>query len=413
MVSAASSCHPSGGSGEGSPWAVLLAAGSGSRLAAALHGRPKQFLLWEGAPLYWRSARVFAQCGAVGGIVLVFPEACLAAEVGRIASLAAGDDLGIPWLAVAGGPQRQDSVRLGLAAVPREARQVLVHDAARPFVSPALVRRICAVLAAGAPAVIPGLPVTDTIKMVDACAPELAAGTPPRALLRAVQTPQGFDAALLREAHARARADAPATDDAALMEAMGVPVRIIPGEAQNVKITNPEDLALLRAERPAPLPCSGLGYDVHRYGGERPLRLGGVEIPGAPGVVAHSDGDVLLHALMDALLGCAALGDIGRHFPDSDPAFAGISSAVLLDRVLELAAGAGLRLCHVDLTVVAQKPRLAPWREEIRNNVASLLGLARDEVNLKATTEEGLGFTGRVEGIKAWALVSAVRPAKD
>ncbi|MDE7371238.1 MAG: 2-C-methyl-D-erythritol 2,4-cyclodiphosphate synthase, partial [Desulfovibrio sp.] len=374
---------------------------------------PKQFLLFEGAPLYWRSAQVFARSGAVSGIVLVFPEGALEAEARRVAALSAGDDLGIPWLAVAGGPQRQDSVRLGLVAVPRHVRQVLVHDAARPFMRAALVRRICAALAGGAPAVIPGLPVTDTIKMVDADAPDLAAGTPPRALLRAVQTPQGFDAALLREAHERARSDAPATDDAALMEALGVPVRIIPGEAENVKITNPEDLALLRGVAPALLPCNGLGYDVHRYGGERPLRLGGVEIPGAPGVFAHSDGDVLLHALMDAILGCASLGDIGQHFPDSDPAFDGISSAILLDRVLELAAGAGIRLCHVDLTVVAQKPRLAPWREEIRNNVAALLGLARDEVNLKATTEEGLGFTGRVEGIKAWALVSAVRPAKD
>ena len=391
------------------PWAVLLAAGSGRRLAGALDGRPKQFLPWEGAPLYWRSAQVFAQSGAVGGIVLVFPTAFLEEEARRIAALPAGEDLGIPWLAVAGGPQRQESVRLGLAAVPCAVRQVLIHDAARPFVSATLVRRICAALADGAPAVIPGLPVTDTIKAVDAGAPDLAVATPPRALLRAVQTPQGFDAALLRAAHERAQADTPATDDAALMEGLGLPVRIIPGEAENVKITNPEDLDLLRRKAPALSPCSGLGYDVHRYGGERPLRLGGVEIPGAPGVFAHSDGDVLLHALMDSILGCAALGDIGQHFPDSDPAFTGISSAILLDRVLELAGRAGVRLCHADLTVVAQKPRLAPWREEIRNNVASLLGLGRHAVNLKATTEEGLGFTGRVEGIKAWALVSAVR----
>lgn len=414
MVSPAASCQPPRKPGEEFPWAIVLAAGSGSRLAAATRGRPKQFLLWEGAPLYWRSAQVFAQSGAVGGIVLVFPEASLAAESGRIAALSAGDDLGVPWCAVAGGPERQDSVRLGLAAVPRKVRQVLVHDAARPFVSAALVRRICAALAEGAPAVIPGLPVTDTIKLVDEAAPELAAGTPPRALLRAVQTPQGFDAALLREAHDRVRAgEAPATDDAALVEALGMPVRIIPGEAENVKITNPEDLALLRREARPPLPCNGLGYDVHRYGGGRPLRLGGVEIPGAPGIFAHSDGDVLLHALMDAILGCAALGDIGQHFPDSDPAFDGISSAILLDRVLELAAGVCVRLCHVDLTVVAQKPRLAPWREEIRNNVAALLGLGRQAVNLKATTEEGLGFTGRVEGIKAWALVSALREPRD
>lgn len=392
---------------------MVLAAGSGSRLAGALQGRAKQFVPLDGAPLYWRSAELFARSGAVGGIVFVFPEAVREPEAARIAALPVGDDLGIPWLAVAGGPHRQDSVRLGLAAVPRGVRHVLIHDAARPFVTAALVRRICAALAGGAPAVIPGLPVTDTIKLVDAAAPELVTGTLPRHLLRAVQTPQGFDAALLREAHERARAgDALATDDAALMEACGHPVRIIPGEAENVKITNPEDLALLRRREPAPLPCNGMGYDVHRFGGERPLRLGGVEITGAPGVLAHSDGDVLLHALMDAILGCASLGDIGRHFPDSDPAFAGISSALLLDRALELARGRGLELCHVDMTLVAQKPRLAPWREEIRANVARLLGLGREQVNLKATTEEGLGFTGRGEGIKAWALVSALRKAR-
>lgn len=410
MVFTPSHYCPSRGSREELPWAILLAAGSGSRLASALNGRPKQFLLWEGVPLYWRSAQVLSQSGVVDGIVFVFPDACRDAEALRLGGLAADDDLGIPWLVVAGGPQRQDSVRLGLAAVPHRVRQVLIHDAARPFLTAGLVRRICATLAEGCCAVIPGLPVTDTIKLVDAAAPELVVQTPSRDCLRAVQTPQGFDAELLREAHAHACAGgAPATDDAALMEAMGHPVRIIPGEADNVKITNPEDLTLLRTPTPAQFPCTGLGYDVHRFGGDRPLRLGGVEIPGAPGVLAHSDGDVLLHALMDAILGCTTLGDIGQHFPDSDPALEGISSALLLDHVLELAMETGVRLCHVDMTLVAQQPRLSPWREEIRVNVATLLGLGKEHVNLKATTEEGLGFTGRGEGIKAWALVSAFR----
>ena len=412
MVFTAAQCCPSRTPGEELPWAILLAAGSGSRLAAALQGGAKQFLLWEGAPLYWRSAQVLSQSAVVGGIVFVFPEDCRHAEAERLAGLVARDDPGIPWCVVSGGPLRQDSVRLGLAAVPAAVRHVLVHDAARPFLTAALVRRVCAGLGDGYPAVIPGLPVKDTIKLVDAAAPELVVRTPARECLRAVQTPQGFDAARFRASPARACADGMrATDDAALMEAMGHPVRIIPGEADNVKITTPEDLALLRAPASAPLPCTGLGYDVHRYGNGRPLRLGGVEIPGAPGVLAHSDGDVLLHALMDAILGCAALGDIGQHFPDSDPALEGISSALLLDRVLELATGAGVRICHADLTIVAQQPRLAPWRAEIRANVATLLGLAREHVNLKATTEEGLGFTGRGEGIKACAVVSALRNA--
>ena len=150
-----------------------------------------------------------------------------------------------------------------------------------------------------------------------------------------------------------------------------------------------------------------MGYDVHRYGSGRPMKLGGIIIPNAPEVIAHSDGDVLLHALMDALLGCAALGDIGRLFPDADARFDNISSAVLLDDVLERFRDAGLTLCHVDLTVVAQTPKLAPHREEIRKNVARLLGLGTDSVNIKATTEEKLGFTGACEGIKAYAVATA------
>lgn len=192
------------------------------------------------------------------------------------------------------------------------------------------------------------------------------------------------------------------------MEAHGHPVLVVPGEAANIKITHPEDLALLEERSPVmPVPRVGMGYDVHRYGSGRPMKLGGIIIPNAPEVIAHSDGDVLLHALMDALLGCAALGDIGRLFPDADARFDNISSAVLLDDVLERFRDAGLTLCHVDLTVVAQTPKLAPHREEIRKNVARLLGLGTDSVNIKATTEEKLGFTGACEGIKAYAVATA------
>lgn len=158
-------------------------------------------------------------------------------------------------------------------------------------------------------------------------------------------------------------------------------------------------------------PCCGFGYDVHRYGGNRPLKLGGVEISHEYCVSAHSDGDVLLHALMDALLGCLCEGDIGRHFPDSDPSYENASSELLLGHVLDLWHGSDLRLCHVDLTVIAQKPKLVPWAARIRDNVAALLGIASAKVNFKATTEEGLGFTGELRGIKACAVVSALRPA--
>lgn len=388
------------------PWGLILAAGSGSRLAAVVGGCPKQFLCWRDVPLYWHAARAMSRSAVVAGIVFVFPPDRRTAEEEHLHALYAREDLGLPWLAAAGGALRQDSVRLGLAVLPRRTRYVLVHDAARPFLSPALVRRVCEALRQGAPAVVPGLPVTDTIKMVD---DGRVAATLPRARLAAVQTPQGFNLTLLRQAHQHALdAGLAVTDDAALMEVQGHEVLIVPGEAANVKITHPEDLSLLAGEQAMPRPCAGMGYDVHRYGPGRPLKLGGVLIPGGPEVVAHSDGDVLLHALMDALLGCAALGDIGQHFPDSQARYEGISSAVLLDQVLEMLRGAGLELSHVDLTIVAQTPRLSPFREEIRKNVARLLGLDTARVNLKATTEEGLGFTGRSEGIKAYAVVSAL-----
>ncbi|MDO5483620.1 MAG: 2-C-methyl-D-erythritol 4-phosphate cytidylyltransferase [Desulfovibrionaceae bacterium] len=386
-------------------WAVILAAGSGSRLAPAIEGRAKQFLPWHGLPLYWHSALNMRRSCLVDGLVFVFPAARLSTEEAVVRSLAQEHDFALPWLAVAGGALRQDSVRLGLAALPKTVRHVLIHDAARPFATPGLIRRICETLAQGARAVIPGLPVTDTIKLVEA---GQVKATLPREQLAAVQTPQGFELAGLRQAHAAAQESGlVVTDDAAMLESLGTEVRIIPGEAANVKITNPEDLALLQGNT-QPRPCTGMGYDVHRYGAGRDMKLGGVPIPGGPQVVAHSDGDVLLHALMDAMLGCAGLGDIGQHFPDNDTALEGISSAVLLDQVQEMLHAAHVHICHVDMTIVAQSPRLAPYREEIRKNVARLLHLDKGQVNLKATTEEKMGFTGRAEGIKAYALVSAL-----
>lgn len=387
-------------------WAIVLAAGSGSRLASATGGTAKQFLQWQGMPLYWQSALALLHSLVVDGIVFVFPAGQLATEEPRVRALAQQQDNKLPCRAVAGGALRQDSVRLGLAAVPETAAFVLVHDAARPFLTPGLVRRIHAALCEGAEAVIPGLPVTDTIKQTEN---GLVTATLPRNQLAAVQTPQGFVRASLVRAHTMAREQGlVVTDDATMLEKLGASVRLIPGEPANVKITNPEDLALITPPC-QPIPLVGMGYDVHRYGQGRPMKLGGVPVPSAPEVLAHSDGDVLLHALMDALLGAAGLGDIGQHFPDSQAAYAGISSAVLLDQTLDMLREAQISICHVDLTIVAQTPRLSPLRDEIRANVARLLGLEKSQVNLKATTEEKLGFTGRAEGIKAYAVVSAFR----
>lgn len=388
-------------------WAVLLAAGSGTRMVAVC-GKAKQFLEWRGEPLYMASARTVAACPWVRGLVFVFPENHLEVEKQRLEAVAGS--LGLPWRCVAGGWRRQDSVRNALQALPETCETVLVHDTARPFVTADLVVRVLTGLAA-TPGVVPGMPVTDTVKLVER---GIVRETLPREALYAVQTPQGFRTASLRAAHERAEAEGwDVTDDAALLERCNVPVAVVLGEAANRKITNPEDMDMLGARTETRV---GYGYDVHRYvaldtPNARPLRLGGVTIEGVHGhpgmaVQAHSDGDVLLHALMDALLGCIGGGDIGQIFPDADPALSGVSSAVLLDDVLTRCRTAGFTPAHMDLTIVAQKPKISPKRDEIRANVARLIGLPLERVNLKATTEEGLGFTGAVLGLKAVAVVT-------
>ena len=390
-------------------WGVILAAGQGSRMAAATGGEAKQFLRWQGAPLWWRSALAMAASPRIHGLVFVFPAERRAEAEKELLELDRAHSLGVRLLTAEGGARRQDSVRNGLDALPENCARVLIHDSARPFLTTALVSRLAAALdnKPGLCGVIPGTAVTDTIKEVDD--EGIVTATPPRALLRAVQTPQAFPLEELRMAHRRAEEEGwDVTDDASLMERCELPVLVIEGDADNIKITNPQDLSMLSENKPL-LPCCGYGYDVHAYGGDRPLMLGGITIGGEFLIKAHSDGDVLLHALMDAILGTFAGGDIGHLFPDNDPKYDGISSVVLLDHVLKLAAEAGVRLVHADLTVIAQKPKLAPHAEAIRRNVARLLDLPLDHVGFKATTEEKLGFTGELKGLKAVALVSAVR----
>lgn len=389
------------------PHALILAAGQGSRLAAAGRG-PKQYLPLDGAPLFWRSARTLAAVPRMAGLIFVFPPGDVEEMRARVADLDARRSLGLPWTVVAGGRLRQDSVRNGLAALPRDCDAVLVHDAARPFASPALIGSVLDALQAGAAGAIPAVAVTDTVKRVGEDGITVL-DTPDRSSLRAVQTPQGFRRSALDQAHRLALDQGwTVTDDASMLERMGLPVVCVPGEETNVKITTPEDLRLLE-KGPRQYPCVGWGYDVHRYGGDRPLVLGGVPVPGDILVAAHSDGDVLLHALMDALLGCVAEGDIGRHFPDTDARYAGISSAVLLREVLDLVRKKGLTVLHADLTVIAQVPRLAPHARQIQENVANLLEIPASRVNFKATTEERLGFTGAKQGLKAVAAVTGLR----
>lgn len=387
------------------PFAVILAAGSGTRMAEATGGVRKQYLSYKGVPLFWHSARTFSRIAAMRGLVFVFPPDEVEAMRAEVDRLFRAEDIGLPYSVTAGGPRRQDSVRNGLAALPADCDAVLVHDAARPFASPGMISALLDGLAAGADGVIPAISVTDTVKRVQ---DGTVAETLVRSELRAVQTPQAFPRAVLEEAHDRAAAEGwDVTDDASMVERIGS-VAVVPGEEGNIKITTPGDLA--RLEEPVQeLSVTGWGYDVHRYGGERPMVLGGVPIAGGPGIQAHSDGDVLLHALADAILGTFGGGDIGTHFPDTDPAFDGADSGILLKEILVLADKAGVRIVHADLTVVAQVPKLAPHAAAVRRNVARLLGLEESFVNFKATTEEKLGFTGQKKGLKAIACVSAVR----
>lgn len=398
-------------------WAVILAAGQGARLAQAGVNEKKQFLKYKGNPLFWNSALTFAQLPKVSGLVFVFPENEFLQAQEMVVDLDAQEGLGLPWLAVTGGARRQDSVQRGLVALPDSCTHVLIHDAARPFFSPSLAAALIDALHE-ADAVIPGLAVTDTIKEVDA---DAVLRTLTRSQLRAIQTPQAFAVDLLFEAHAFANENQlDVTDDASMVEAINGTVRVVPGEENNVKITTPADLELLDAagvqQLPAPqraFPRVGWGYDVHRFTGpetpdSRPLKLGSVPVTNGPCVQAHSDGDVLLHALADALLGCFCGGDIGSLFPDNDPQFDNISSAILLNEVLEKMYAAGFEPVHADLTIITQIPKISPWRAQIRKSVAALLRLPPDVVNVKATTEEKLGFTGEKKGIKAVAVVTAL-----
>ncbi|MBT8763721.1 2-C-methyl-D-erythritol 4-phosphate cytidylyltransferase [Desulfohalobiaceae bacterium Ax17] len=388
-------------------WVILLAAGQSSRLQKQGIAQKKQFLSWKGYPLFWHSALKFAKIPEIKGIICTFPPEDVSYAQNLTKELKKKKPLGIPFYPVPGGELRQDSVYNGLKNLPQECDYVLVHDAARPFFSAKLVVNLIEAFTQDLGGVIPGLACKDTIKKVSQ---NLVLKTLARKQLMAVQTPQFFPKDTLIKAHEKAQEENfTATDDASMVENLGLSIRVIPGEEKNIKITTKEDLNMLTENTPTPVPCVGFGYDVHRYGGPRPMILAGVPIPGGPTVFAHSDGDVLYHALTDAILGCLGAGDIGEHFPDSDPQHEGQSSSVFLTEALHMAQKQNLRLMHIDLTIVAQVPKLAPYKKQIKKNIAGLTGLRSDQINVKATTEEGLGFTGSKKGIKAIAVVTAIK----
>lgn len=355
-----------------------MAAGSGSRFGGA-----KQWAELDGRTL--AEISVSTAKTMCDGVVLVVP------PDGRDVPATAAD------IVAPGGPTRTASVRNGLAKVPSDASVVVVHDAVRPGATAQLFDRVITEIRRGAAGAVPGLPVTDTLKRVEAGA---VVRTLEREGVIAVQTPQAFDAGWLRRAHSNMDE---ATDDAALIESAGGQVVVVEGEPGNLKVTTAADLDRLRQSmRPVPSLRIGHGYDVHRWATDsRALVLGGVTFPGDRGLDGHSDADVVCHALADAVLGAAGLGDLGSHFPDSDSRWAGARSTELLTRVVELAAAAGWNPVSADITVVAEAPRLAPRIGEMSSTLGDALGAP---VSVKATTSEGLGALGRAEGIAAWAV---------
>ena len=376
---------------------VLLAAGRSARMG----GGDKLLADLAGRPVLAHSLAALAACDQIAHVVVVTGAANRAA----VAQLARSHGGGKVRALATGGAQRQDSVAAGLAALPN-VELIAVHDGARPLVDAEdfsegvrIAREVGAAIA--------GAPVADTIKRVDAA--ERVIETPPRAQLRAAATPQVFRRKLLERAHrAAAQAGVSATDDAALVERLAEPVVVFASRRRNLKITTADDLLLAESllNPSAGELRAGIGIDSHRFEAGRRLVLGGVEIPGHDGLGGHSDADVLTHAIIDALLGAAGLGDIGQHFPPGDPQWAGADSIALLRRAVDLLAAAGARPQSVDATVIAERPRLAPHIAAMRQALAQALGLKAGQVNVKATTAEGMGALGRGEGIQAHAAAT-------
>lgn len=367
-------------------YAIIGAAGAGRRMAAPM---PKQFLRIGGRTILEITVDRFLTCPLVDAVFLVVPETHMDCCRALFASQMSGGRLSL----IKGGPSRQDSVGNGLAAVetlaPAADDLVLVHDGVRPYVSAELIGKV-AEAARQYGAAVPCVPPRDTIR-------HETEGTLDRSRLCCVQTPQGFAWEILRDAYRKAAEDGfSGTDDAGLVERTGCRVELIEGESTNIKITLPEDLPVEQR--------IGTGYDVHQLTENRKLILGGEEIPYEKGLLGHSDADVLIHALMDAMLGAAAMGDIGKLFPDSDDAYKGISSLELLRQVGERLSAEGYSLGNADVTVICQRPRLASHIDAMRDNLAAALQTEKDRISIKATTTEHLGFCGRGEGIAAQAV---------
>jgi len=377
--------------------ALIVASGRGQRFGAEL---PKQYQQLAGRPVLRHCLERFRSHPRVGGVrAVIHPQ-----DRALYDAAARGLDMLEP---VEGGPTRQDSVRLGLESLcAAPPGLVLIHDGVRPLIDAALIDRVLDGLA-GHAAVLPALPVTDTLKRVGA---DRVLGTVERQGLYRAQTPQGFVYDRILAAHRAAGAEL--TDDTAVAEASGLAVAVVAGDEANLKITDPADLA--RAERLigcALQPRTGLGFDVHRLAPGGGLVLLGVRLPEPLRLIGHSDADVGLHAITDALLGTLGAGDIGSHFPPSDGRWAGADSALFLDHARQLIGAAGGRIEHVDVTLICERPKIGPHRAAMVARLAELLALPPARVSVKATTTERLGFIGRGEGIAAQAVATVGLPA--
>jgi len=369
--------------------ALIVAAGRGERAGGDV---PKQFRLIGGKPMLRWAVESLIRHPAVQSTRIVIAEGQQDSAKQALQGLDIGE-------LITGGAERADSVRAGLEAI--EADAVLVHDAARPFCPPPVVDRLLASLEFFEGAA-PVLPVGDTLARIA----DTLGDPVDRAGLGRVQTPQAFRLGALRSAYDMWNGPSP-TDETTVVRAAGMKVAAVTGDPALEKITLPSDFD--RAEQWLAgrlTPRTGMGFDVHAFSGNGPIMLGGLEVPHDRGLAGHSDADVVLHAITDALLGAAGLGDIGEHFPPSDPQWKGADSSLFLAHAAALVRDKGGLIDHIDCTIIAEAPKVGPYRQAMRSRIAEILGLSVDQVSVKATTTEGLGFTGRREGIAAQAIAS-------
>lgn len=383
--------------------AIILAGGAGERM-----GGDKQYLPLAGRPMIERTVEAFASSGLFSGIILALGPENLARHG------AAWQAAGVK--AVAAGATRTGSLKNAFALVSPGAELVAVHDGARPFAGAALIRA-CLERAAEAGAAVPAVPLKDTVKTVSADG-KFFERTPPRAGLMAVQTPQCYKRSVLADIVAAA-ADKDYSDESQVLEGLGIRAAVVLSDYRNIKVTTPEDLviaeAFMKDEKTAstrvkiPVARSGFGYDIHRMVEGRPLILGGVKIEHAKGLLGHSDGDVVLHSICDALLGSISAGEIGVYFPPTDLTIMGISSVEIAAKTIEILASRKARIINVDATILAEEPKLKPHYEAIRDSVARILKLDKADVSIKAKSREGLGDIGHGEAMVCYAVVSVIK----